>query len=65
MGQSGQLLLALETGGEQVAIALYDGGVIGEFLYDAGESIPRQSYRGSESSWRTTGGASATWVRLP
>ncbi len=36
MGQSGQLLLALETGGEQVAIALYDGGVIGELLYDAG-----------------------------
>jgi tRNA threonylcarbamoyladenosine biosynthesis protein TsaB len=34
--RSDQLLLALDSGGEQVAIALYDGRLIGELLYDAG-----------------------------
>ncbi|MDW7982788.1 MAG: tRNA (adenosine(37)-N6)-threonylcarbamoyltransferase complex dimerization subunit type 1 TsaB [Thermomicrobium sp.] len=36
MGRSDRLLLALDTGGEQVAIALYDGSVVSELLYEAG-----------------------------
>lgn len=36
MERNGRLLLALDTGSEQVALALYDGQVVGEFIYDAG-----------------------------
>ncbi len=38
MERSGRLLLALETGGEQVALALYDGHVVSEYLFDAGRN---------------------------
>ncbi|MCX2726751.1 tRNA (adenosine(37)-N6)-threonylcarbamoyltransferase complex dimerization subunit type 1 TsaB [Thermomicrobium sp. 4228-Ro] len=36
MARNGRLLLALDTGGERVALALYDGQIVGEFTYDAG-----------------------------
>jgi len=34
--RSGRLLLALDTGSDQVALALYDGQVVSEYVYDAG-----------------------------
>ncbi|MCX7623561.1 MAG: tRNA (adenosine(37)-N6)-threonylcarbamoyltransferase complex dimerization subunit type 1 TsaB [Thermomicrobium sp.] len=36
MERSGRLLLAIETGSEQVALALYDGRVVSECSFDAG-----------------------------
>lgn len=41
MGADGSLLLAIETGGEQAALALYDGRVVSELLFEAGREQTR------------------------
>lgn len=41
MPSDAPLLLAIDTGGEQVALALYDGQLISEIVYDAGREHTR------------------------